>query len=351
MQESHLELLRCPVTRSHLRLHVISRTTRKYKTQEIAVIREAILFADEDWFYPVVDGIPRLLVESFADHALFFQQHLPDYDNRRQLLESKYPALIRYVLKKNNRTKRSFSLEWSLFDYEKTKTWDADQTGMLQRFLDETNETAESLRGKMILDAGCGNGKLDDLVAACGARIVAMDFSNSIERAYGQGTHESVFYIQGDVQFPPVAFGRFDIVHCSGVLICTNNTELSFSCLEPCVRIGGKYSVWLYQPRKEFIHRLINFVRRITSKWPLRLQYFLLRTTVFPVSYMVKRLKGNKQSKEEMMIDILDWFTPEFRWEHEQNEAASWFYKRNYSTVDVTTTTLFGYNITGIKKN
>src|SRR5262245_23969629 len=104
MQESHLELLRCPVTRSPLRLHVISRTTRKYKTQEIAVILEAILFAEEDWFYPIIDGIPRLLVESYADHSSFLQQHLPDYDSRRQQLEQKYPALIRYVNKKNSRT-------------------------------------------------------------------------------------------------------------------------------------------------------------------------------------------------------------------------------------------------------
>ena len=51
-----------------------------------------------------------------------------------------------------------------------------------------------------------------------------------------------------------------------------------------------------------------------------------------------------------MMVDILDWFSPEFRWEHEHDEAASWFYKRNYEFVTVTTSDLFGFNITGIKK-
>jgi hypothetical protein len=151
------------------------------------------------------------------------------------------------------------------------------------------------------------------------------------------------------VQFPPVAFEKFDIVHSSGVLICTNNTELSFSCIEPCVKPGGKLSVWLYHPRKDFIHNLFNYIRRFTSRLPLRLQYYLYAVTIFPLSFMVKRLKGNKQNPREMMIDILDWFSPEFRWEHEADEAASWFYKRKYSSVQVTTKDLFGYNIIGEK--
>jgi hypothetical protein len=38
--------------------------------------------------------------------------------------------------------------------------------------------------------------------------------------------------------------------------------------------------------------------------------------TIFPIAFFVKRLKGNKQNSREMMIDILDWLSPEFRWEH-----------------------------------
>ena len=206
-----------------------------------------------------------------------------------------------------------------------------------------------SLKGKIIFDAGCGNGVLDQYIAQTGARVIAMDFSQSIERASELNNHANTQFIEGDVQFPPVAFHYFDIVHCSGVLIHTNNTELSFSCIEPCVRVGGKLSVWLYHPRKNFIHRLFNFIRKGTSKLPIRLQYYLYCITIFPVTFIIKRLKGNKQNSREMMIDILDWFSPEFRWEHEPSEAASWFYKRNYNPVHITTTSTFGFNIIGIK--
>jgi len=349
MLESQLSLLRCPVTRSTLRLQVIKKSVRSFRGEELPFIEEGILFAAGDWFYPIIGGIPRLLVEAFIDYADFCKKHLPDYDKRSAQLHQQYNRLIRYATRKNRRTKQSFSLEWSFFDYEHTKTWDAPKDAMLARFLEETAETAESLRGKWIFDAGCGNGLLNQLMAESGAQVVAMDLSNGVERAYAQNQYPSVLYIQGDLQFPPVAFAQFDIVQCSGVLICTNNTELSFSCLEPCVKPGGKYSVWLYHPRKDAIHNLFNFIRRYTSRLPLRLQYYLLLVTIFPLSYIIKRIKGNKQTVREMIIYILDWFTPEFRWEHEPTEASAWFNKRRYTSVQVTTVELFGFNITGVK--
>jgi hypothetical protein len=67
------------------------------------------------------------------------------------------------------------------------------------------------------------------------------------------------------------------------------------------------------------------------------------------LSYCVKRIKGNKQNTREMMVDILDWFTPEFRWEHGHAEVAAWFYKRQYRNVTITTDEVFGFNTTGEK--
>ena len=65
--------------------------------------------------------------------------------------------------------------------------------------------------------------------------------------------------------------------------------------------------------------------------------------------YLIKKLKGNKQNPGEMIVDILDWFTPQFRWEHGHTEAAAWFYKRGFKNVKVTTNEVFGFNITGEK--
>ncbi|MEI9910176.1 MAG: class I SAM-dependent methyltransferase [Bacteroidota bacterium] len=338
-----LQILRCPVTRSTLKLKTFSSSSAGNE------ILEGILFAENDWFYPVIKGIPRLTVEAFIDYEDFFETHFSAYQEHRDILEKKYHRLIKYVTEKNKRTKESFSREWKLFNYKKDKTWDQDSNGMMNRFLDETGETLQSLKGKIIFDAGCGNGLLNQYIAAAGAVVLGMDFSLSIEKAYQQNTNPDALFIQGDVQFPPLAFEYFDIVHCSGVLIHTNNTELSFSCIEPCTKKGGKLSVWLYHPRRNFSHNLFNFIRKGTSRLPAKVQYYLYAITLFPLSFIIKRIKGNKQNTREMMIDILDWFSPEFRWEHEPSEAAAWFYKRNYSSVKITTLGIFGFNITGIK--
>lgn len=349
MQEDLLPLLRCPVTRGALTVSILKKSTKFFNGESREIIEQAVLYSAEDWFYPVIKGIPRLNVEAFLDHEQFLTSAVKNYDALKENLLQKYGGLVNYAVKKNKRTKASFTKEWSVYDYDKDNTWDAGDDAMVARFLKETGESKQSLETKIIFDAGCGNGKLETLIAGDCAAIIAMDFANCIEEAYERNEFSNVHFIQGDVQFPPVLFNYFDIVHCSGVLIHTNNTELSFSCIEPTVKEDGKLSVWLYHPGKDFIHRMFNAIRTVTSKLPLEFQYYLYMVTILPVSYIVKRTKGNKQNVREMMVSILDWFTPQFRWEHEHSEAASWFYKRGYTKINITTVDKFGFNIVGEK--
>lgn len=349
MQESLLPLLRCPVTKSTLSLKIIKQVEDLYESGTADVIEEGVLYATEDWFYPVLKGIPRLNVESFLDYEDFLKNVVEDYEQLKQNILIKYGSLVKHVVKKNKRTKDSFAKEWAVYNYDTDKTWNADDTGMMNRFLKETGESEFSLKGKIVFDAGCGNGKLDLLLAPVCKTIVAMDFTNCMREASKRNKYAHVHFIQGDVQYPPLQLNQFDLVHCSGVLIHTNNTAYSFSCLDPVVKQKGKLSVWLYHPRKNIIHRIFNAIRKITSKLPLGFQYNLYMLTILPVSYCIKRLKGNKENITEMKLSILDWFTPEFRWEHEPEEVKGWYADRGYENVQVTTTDTFGFNITGEK--
>jgi 2-polyprenyl-3-methyl-5-hydroxy-6-metoxy-1,4-benzoquinol methylase len=349
MLEKYLSFLVCPATRSALRLKKISVKTKLFNSGEKEIIIEGILYADKDWFYPVIGGVPRLLIESFLDHEEFLKAHLSDYERRKENLLKNYPEIIQQAIKKNKRTKKSFELEWGLFNYDEDKTWELQGEDLLERFFKETEETKESLQGKLIFDAGCGNGQLNQYIARCGAIVVGMDLSSSVDRAFLNNKEENAFFLQGDVQYPPLQFEKFDIVHSSGVLICTSNSELTFSRIEPCVRKNGKLSVWLYHPRKDLVHNTFNFLRNYTSKLPIKAQYYLYLFTLLPASYVVKKIKGNKQNAREMMIAIMDWFSPEFRWEHTPEEATTWFTKRNFSEVKVTTIDTFGFNIIGKK--
>lgn len=351
MQYKLLEILRCPVTKSKLTLTVIKEIEQTFEHTLLSTIDQGILFSDTQWFYPIIDGIPRLCVEAFIDYKEFLLIHLPDYIEKAKELEESNKNFIRYILKKNKRTKESFTKEWATYDHKKDKTWDAGDEEMIERFLLETSETLTSINDKIVFDAGCGNGKLNCLLSNKGITNIAMDFSDSIVMAKHFNVSENVHFIQGDVQFPPVAFNYFDIVHSSGVLIHTNNTELSLSCLIPTLKQGGKMSVFLYHPRKDFIHNLFNKIRSITSKLPLGFQYYLYLLTLFPISFCIKRIKGNKQNAREMMVDILDWFTPEFRNEHSHNEVEAWFLKRNFSNIQITTDGMFGFNTIATKSD
>ena len=349
MLESLLSLLQCPVSKTPLSVTVLKKAEKTFYEESVSIIEEGILYAAEDWFYPVIKGIPRLNVEAFLDHEAFLRSTGIDYEGMKARLFEKHGDLVKYAVRKNKRTKESFTKEWSVFNYDKDRTWDADNESMVKRFLTETDETIENIKTKIIFDAGCGNGKLDSLLAANGATIIGMDFANCIEEAYERNGYRNAHFIQGDVQYPPVIHDHFDIVHCSGVLIHTNNAEFSFSCIEKNVKPGGKLSVWLYHPRKDLIHNTFNFIRKYISKLPLNFQYYLYAVTIFPVSYCIKKLKGSKQNSREMMVDILDWFTPEFRSDHEHAEVTGWYDKRGYKNTRITTVNSFGFNIVGEK--
>jgi 2-polyprenyl-3-methyl-5-hydroxy-6-metoxy-1,4-benzoquinol methylase/uncharacterized protein YbaR (Trm112 family) len=351
MQYGLVDVLRCPVTRSRLSLTVVKESSREFGEGITSVVEEGILFSEEGWPFPVIAGIPRLCIESFLDYEVFLAKHINQYAVLKEKIFQQYGSFIKRIIKKNKKTRKSFSNEWGVYNFDADKTWEAGDEEMVSRFLEETGETFDSLSGKIIFDAGCGNGKLNCLLGNRGITNIGMDFSNSVELSSKKNRSRNVHFIQGDVQFPPVAFNHFDVMHSSGVLIHTTNTELSFSCLEPLVKPGGKISVWLYHPRKDFLHNFFNFIRGFTSKLPLWFQKPLYWITIFPMSYLVKKIKGTTQNSREMMLGILDWFTPEFRWEHSHEEVFTWFHKRNYDNVTITTNGVFGFNTTGKKKD
>ncbi len=346
----HLQYYCCPITQEKLELIILKKSIKTLDGIEVEIIEEGILTSGI-CFYPIIKGIPRLIIEAIYDYRNFLKVHVENFVKKEKLFFDIHKKTIDEAVKKNKRTKESFKLEWKFFNYDEDKTWNAAPEKMLERFLEETAETKFNLSNKLILDVGCGNGLLDGLIAKENATVIAFDFSLSIEKAFEQNTHSKVILVQADVQHPPFKKNIFDIVHASGILIHTNNTELSFNCLTPLVKLSGKLSCWLYHPRKDFIHNTFNFIRKYSSKLPLKFQIILYAVFLFPISFILKKLKGNKQNWREMMVDILDWMTTEFRWEHTSEEVTNWFLNNNFNQVKVTTKELFGFNIIGKRVN
>lgn len=350
MRPSFVDELCCPITRESLRLEVIEKRKKKYDNGEFDEIHTGLLHAPSGLIYPIVNGVPRMLVESFLDFESFVRKYVKDYENLKLSVYKNYGFLIEKCLKKNKRTKKSFAFEWGLFKYSEDKTWHWDKQSRKQNFLREVEETESTLKGKKILDAGCGNGVLTTAMAELGAMAIGMDLSNSVQRAHEYITNPNVQFLQGDLQMPPFHQEQFDIVYTTGVIHATNNTELAFSCLHELVKHNGKYYVWLYHSVDDTIHKFFTWLRKYTYRLPLRLQYWLYLIFLIPPSAIIKRFKGKKHNLREQLVDMFDGLSPEFRFEHTQDELINWFIKRNYHSAHISVVEHWGFGGHGIKR-
>ena len=345
-----LELLTCPLTKKNLRFELISEFEKTYETHSATEIKEGILFSDTGLVFPIIDGIPRMLIEAHQDYADWFETHLKDFSSIKNEIATKYQGLIQHCAAKNYKTKKSFAFEWSLLNYEKQdKIWHDDKAALVKLFFNESKENEDTLRGKKIIDVGSGHGMNARAISPYCDVVVGVELGKSVENAYKNNTRENVFFVQADLQFLPFADSSFDVLLSGGVLHHTENTELAFCNVETTLKPAGKLCIWLYHPQKSIIHNLLNTTRKLTSKLPIRPQFYLYLLSIFPLTYTFKRLKGRNINWREEMIDLLDMLSPVFRHEHRHDEAASWMLKRGYDAIEVTTQGQFGFSIIGTK--
>jgi 2-polyprenyl-3-methyl-5-hydroxy-6-metoxy-1,4-benzoquinol methylase len=96
------------------------------------------------------------------------------------------------------------------------------------------------VRGKTILEAGCGAGRFTEILLEAGARVVAADLSSAVEANYANcGSSDNYFVCQADIRALPVAAQAFDIVICLGVVQHTPQPEETMAALASYVAPGG----------------------------------------------------------------------------------------------------------------
>ena len=349
MKSSIIDLLTCPVSREKLKLDVYETEIKNYNGQNEEEVKSGMLTSPSGYLFPIVNGVPRLQLEAFIEHEAFIKKHVPDFENIKIKIHEKYGTIIKKTIKRNYKTKHSFGMEWSVYRYSSDTTWGWNKDARKVRFLNELKVSASDLKGKCLLDVGCGNGVLTSGISEFGVETFGIDVSNSVEKAYINNTNPHVHYIQGDLQMPPFACESFDIVYSTGVIHHTNNTELSFSCISELAKKGGTLYVWLYRPEKDLKHRALIFTRKFTNKLPLRVQYILYFIFLVPQGLLKMKLQGIKRNWREQLINYFDVLSCEFRHEHTPTETGIWYLKRNFHKITVTIEEYLGFGIFGIK--
>lgn len=329
MRKSLLQLLRAPKTLEPLSLHPFD--SRIGPNGDETVINGILLTDHSKQAYPIVDGVPVMLDSSFTSE--FLDRHA------KKIAHARIPLNLDQSLCRNSRW--SFSAEWAKhFSGDLTKTWGWSVEQRVKQFLMEIGiEEAGWCEGKLILDAGCGNGQLSEGLSALGAIVVGLDYSSSVIHAERVRKSSGVDFVQGDLRIPPFDTSTFDLVISNGVLHHTPDTSQTFNAVAKLVKPGGRFYLWLYRKPEKFFRRYIfytalDLARVFVSRTPGASQGVIVKTYALALMTLHKFL-GRRQdlSWPERVVVAYDTLTPLWRHYHTPIEVGYWFFKNGYSAA------------------
>lgn len=189
------------------------------------------------------------------------------------------------------RTKQTFDSEWKDFSYEE-KIYGHSSREELQDLFRRTGMEEDLLRGKRVLDAGCGIGRLCHTLSRTAGEIVGIDLSEGVERAWELNEGKPhVHIVQGDIMHLPFRRDSFDCVYSKGVLHYVPDVPLCLASLASRVKEGGVLSVSLYPRMSLFFEFFAGWVRRVSVNLPVKFN-FRLSHALIPFLPLVWRCSG-----------------------------------------------------------
>lgn len=212
------------------------------------------------------------------------------------------------------------------------------------RFLSDSRWDAEWLRGKLILDAGCGAGRFTDVAAAHGARVIAIDLSGAVSaaRANTRDHGGNVEILQASLFRLPLRKNAFDGIFCMGVIQHTPDPDRVMSGLPAYLKPGGRLSYNFYeidwrtrlQPIKYALRLLTRHLSNTANErlavalvaaffplsWALsHIRFVRIVNVMLPICASHNRELTLAQQFQWTLLDTFDWYSP--RYEIRQSHA------------------------------
>lgn len=236
----------------------------------------------------------------------------------------------------------SFGFQWKKF-----ATTQLDSVSKSSRsrdaFVEKTGWDLADLRGRTVLDAGCGMGRFAEICADAGAEVWGVDLSEAVEAAVGNlGSRTNVRLLQADIMALPFADSSFDFVYSIGVLHHTPDTRAAFLQLARLVKPGGRISIWVYSKRlRAFVGS--ELLRPLTSRMPKPTLLRLCRIAVplyhvhrIPLLGRITQLllpTSMERQPDWRWLDTFDWYSPRYQWKHSFEEVEGWFHEAGLTDV------------------
>jgi SAM-dependent methyltransferase len=184
-----------------------------------------------------------------------------------------------------------FGVQWKLFAKTQLDSV-SGQPISRDRWLRFTGWDPEGVRGRTVLDVGCGSGRFAEVALSLGAQVVAVDYSLAVEACQANlGDHPRLDVVQADVYRLPFAPESFDFVYCLGVLQHTPDVTKAFMTLPRQLKPGGRLAVDLY-PKLLLNWLWPKYWLRVITRWLPGRFLFRLVSWTFPVFYPISLAIG-----------------------------------------------------------
>jgi uncharacterized protein YbaR (Trm112 family)/trans-aconitate methyltransferase len=271
MKRDLMDLLCCPDCHYELALHD--------DTPEMPEVESGTLVCDEcNESFPIVRGVPRFVT---SDH---------------------YTG--------------SFSYEWNRWNRVQLDIANGG-TESERTFAAKTGFTPDDLRGKLVLDVGCGAGRFLDVASRWGARVVGVDLSFAVEASHRNlGSRPNVVVIQADVFRLPFRPKSFEAIFSLGVLHHSRDTREAFLRLPPLLADDGSIAIWLYHYTDRLYCLASDVWRALLRPLPARAIYvwsWLLVTLFSRFSRLRVLPLSTHPDRTWRILDTFDWYSPRYQ--------------------------------------
>ena len=235
----------------------------------------------------------------------------------------------------------SFGFQWQR--YARTQLDDATSDESDKDFRRKTGLRPEDLKGKLVLDVGCGMGRFAEVATRWGAQVVGVDLSAAAEVAARNLADRDFVAFQADVFALPFAPETFDYIYSIGVLHHTPNCEQAVKVLVQYLKPGGTLAVWLYSAYNKW-YRFSDSYRKIAHRLPPKTLHGILRVAVPTVNALDSALRiipgigrpmsgvvrylfpvNRNPNPQWRVLDTFDWYSPQYQSKHTYEEVFRWF--------------------------
>ena len=228
----------------------------------------------------------------------------------------------------------SFGFQWNRF--ARTQLDSASgTTRSRETFEQKTGWSLGDLRGKRVLDAGCGMGRFAEVGANAGAEVHAVDLSTAVEAAFQNlGHRPNVRLYQADIMNLPFPEESFDFIYSIGVLHHTPNTKAAFLRLPPLLKPGGAVAIWVYSKTLRSLwgsEILRKLTPSLSKSWLLQasriaIPLYHIHRVAFVGTVTSHVLPTSMHPEPEWRwLDTFDWYSPKYQWKHTYEEVEGWF--------------------------